>query len=62
MPDQSPMPHQLPRDPVAAGLRAAHEYRVAMDEDVALGCECADPALQIERWGQETLQIELRSA
>ena len=21
--------------------------------DFALGCECADPALQIERWGQE---------
>ena len=23
------------------------------DDDVALGCESADPALQIERWGQE---------
>jgi hypothetical protein len=23
------------------------------DIDYALGCECADPALQIERWGQE---------
>jgi hypothetical protein len=22
--------------------------------DFALGCECADPALQIERWCQET--------
>ena len=21
--------------------------------DFALGCECADPSLQIERWGQE---------
>ena len=28
-----------------------------MDEDVALGCECADPALQIERWGQEAAQL-----
>ncbi len=27
--------------------------RWAIDEDVALGCECANPALQIERWGQE---------
>lgn len=25
------------------------------DFDYALGCECADPALQIERWGQEAL-------
>jgi hypothetical protein len=23
------------------------------DSDYALGCECADPSLQIERWGQE---------
>ena len=23
------------------------------DVDYALGCECADPSLQIERWGQE---------
>lgn len=22
-------------------------------DDVPLGCECANPALQIERWGQE---------
>jgi hypothetical protein len=24
------------------------------DPDLALGCECADPALQIERWAQES--------
>ena len=23
------------------------------DHDIALGCECADPALQIERWSLE---------
>lgn len=23
------------------------------DFDIALGCECADPALQIDRWMQE---------
>ena len=23
------------------------------DDDLAIGCECANPALQIERWGQE---------
>lgn len=28
-----------------------------MDDDVALGCECADPALQIERWGQEAAPL-----
>jgi hypothetical protein len=25
----------------------------SIDDDYALGCECADPALQIERWMQE---------
>lgn len=25
----------------------------SIDEDIPLGCECANPALQIERWGQE---------
>ena len=25
------------------------------DSDIALGCESADPALQIERWSQEFL-------
>jgi hypothetical protein len=28
----------------------------SMDDDIALGCECANPALQIERWYQEALQ------
>lgn len=29
----------------------AHWVDVA--DDVAFGCECADPCLQIERWAQE---------
>ena len=35
-----------------AGLAMAAQW-LKVDDDVALGCECADPALQIERWGQE---------
>ena len=27
-------------------------------DDLALGCECADPALQIERWQYETTQAQ----
>jgi hypothetical protein len=38
--------------PLAAPLEA-RACRPHVDEDVALGCECADPWLQIERWGQE---------
>ena len=25
------------------------------ENEIPLGCECANPALQIERWGQEAL-------
>jgi hypothetical protein len=28
--------------------------RWLLDDDIPLGCECANPALQIERWSQET--------
>jgi hypothetical protein len=31
------------------------------DDDVALGCECADPALQIERWGIDAAPEPLRA-
>ena len=34
-------------------LLDAASYASAEDFDYALGCECADPSLQIERWGQE---------
>jgi hypothetical protein len=27
-------------------------------DDVALGCECADPALQIAMWGQEAEPVQ----
>lgn len=36
-----------------SGAHAA-AARAADVDDFALGCECADPALQIERWYQET--------
>lgn len=37
---------------VQSMLPAEASWSSAMD-DVALGCECADPALQIAMWGQE---------
>jgi hypothetical protein len=38
-----------------AATAAAAEYTSSRwsDDDIALGCECANPALQIDRWGQE---------
>ena len=36
------------RPPETAQVDIAHD-----DEDVALGCECADPRLQIDAWSDE---------
>ncbi len=48
---QPPIP---PRDRLAAAPIIDTTARWLSDsDDVALGCECANPALQIERWGQD---------
>jgi hypothetical protein len=51
------MPEMQPNMPAAAAVGAstldAATRWADHDYDFALGCECADPALQIERWGQE---------
>lgn len=53
MPDQSHPPLQF-NGARTAGMPVDASARWLADEgDVALGCECADPALQIERWAQE---------
>ena len=48
MPDLQPSVPSANPVPVVLEAVSAHE-----DFDFALGCECADPALQIERWMQE---------
>lgn len=48
MPDMQP---SMPNAAMPAGFESAPAFE---DCDYALGCECADPALQIERWGQES--------
>ena len=40
----------------AADLLPTHATWSSEPEDVAFGCECADPALQIASWGQEAAQ------
>jgi hypothetical protein len=44
---------QTPTHAATHAAALADASRWAPDDDVALGCECADPALQIERWAQE---------
>ena len=47
MQDMQPMQPATPMQIADAGLSAVDDF------DYALGCECADPSLQIERWMQE---------
>ncbi|GAB3669520.1 hypothetical protein [Ramlibacter alkalitolerans] len=50
------MPEMQPSVPgPQAAIPVLAEMPAAMTEepDFALGCECADPALQIAMWGQE---------
>lgn len=41
-----------PRSP-----RGSDGLQDLIDEDVALGCESADPALQIDCWGEEAAKL-----
>lgn len=53
MPDPSTQPLQFDGARAAAALAATSAPWLPVDDDLALGCECANPALQIERWAQE---------
>jgi hypothetical protein len=45
---------QSSTSPAAAGMPVVIETLLRPEDcDFALGCECAYPALQIERWSQE---------
>lgn len=50
MPDLLQPPTHAATNPLALADTAA---RWDNDAEFALGCECADPALQIEQWCQE---------
>ena len=48
------MPEMQPSTPATAAMPVVIDVAQGFDDaDYALGCECADPSLQIERWGQE---------
>jgi len=57
MPDPTQQPLTFDGARPAATLADTTTRWLSVDDDLALGCECADPALQIERWGQETLPL-----
>jgi hypothetical protein len=62
MPDPNQQPLQFNGTRPAAALADTTARWLSQQEDVALGCECADPALQIERWGQEVLPFPQRGS
>ena len=49
------MPEMEPSVPAPSAMPAFLEVPASVldDPDLALGCECADPALQIALWGEE---------
>jgi hypothetical protein len=57
-PSQQPLP---PRSSAAALVETTARW-LDIDDDLALGCESADPSLQIERWGQEVLPFPATSS
>ena len=46
------MPEMQPNVPTEAAMQVVLAAP-SFEDDIALGCECADPSLQIERWGLE---------
>lgn len=46
-------PQQSLASPHSSGFERGDTGRWSVDDDIPLGCESADPTLQIERWGQE---------
>ena len=59
-PSQQPLP-ATPARPAAAWVDPG-AHRPAPDDDFALGCECADPSLQIEQWRQEVIPFAASSS
>jgi len=62
MPEPTPLSPQSDRNAPPGALAGTTAHWLSLDDDLALGCECADPALQIERWGQEAPAFLQRSA
>jgi hypothetical protein len=48
------MPELQPNEPASA--QQLPPIEAADSCDYAFGCECADPSLQIERWGCEVVE------
>lgn len=57
----APLPMPRPNSSTSAGAAHAQtQWASAVDAyDVAIGCECADPSLQIESWATDRAAQQL---
>jgi hypothetical protein len=62
MSEPSQYPPVTHRSAAAASVVATTARWLGVEDDFALGCECADPSLQIERWGQEVVALPSNSS
>ncbi len=62
MSESSQQPLSPARTDAATTVVATTARWLDIDEDLALGCECADPSLQIERWGEQVSPAVVSSA
>jgi hypothetical protein len=53
MAESSQQPHSFTEPGTVLPTTAAPPRWLRVEDDLALGCESADPSLQIEHWGQE---------
>jgi hypothetical protein len=62
MAQPSQQPHFFTQPGTVMPITGAPPRWLHVEDDLALGCESADPALQIEHWGQEVLQFRPSSS
>lgn len=62
MAEPSQQPHTFSQPGTVMPITGAPPRWLRVEDDLALGCECADPSLQIEHWGQEVLQLRPTSS
>jgi hypothetical protein len=62
MAEQFPQPHSFTQPGIVMPIAGVPPRWLRAEDDLALGCESADPSLQIEHWGQEVLQFRPSSS
>jgi hypothetical protein len=62
MAEPSGQPYSFTHPGAVAPANGVPARWLVVDDDLALGCESANPLLQIEQWGQEVLRRQATSS